>query len=283
MLPFCSYGINFINENYRWCMFFRNSKHFPNQLWTIALKTWKHWHTLDLLFIVEIICRQDLTTVSTFKAIHKAYVRHSEWFIWGFKSVGWGLARIVFLMKNHSFEMSLFISWHTVPSLPGTEHKLHKVINTFGAVNKIIIITFLTKYFCINSDPTTRRNVAAVWFATAFANRVFPTKSHRISIKKHLHRCSYWEFLYLSVVHKLGFLFKTLSAVFWLISPQYICILLFLHMYSCEVLGGFLFLCPSPTKCFVSLVSMQVMHLICCFADHIFASPCHSNDSYSSH
>ena len=152
-----------------------------------------------------------------------------------------------------------------------------------GALNKIIIITFLTKYFCINSDPTTRRNVAAVWFATAFANRVFPTKSHRISIKKHLHRFSYWEFLYLSVVHKLGFLFKTLSAVFWLISPQYIYILLFLHMYSCGVLGGFLFLCPSPTKCFVSLVSMLVMHLICCFADHIFASPCHSNDSYSSH
>ena len=87
-------------------------------------------------------------------------------------------------------------------------------------------------------------------------------------------------------VHKLGFLFKILSAVFWLISPQYICMLLFLHMYGCGVLGGFLFLCPSPTKCFVSLVSitlMQLMHLIRCLADHNFASPCHSNDSYSSH
>ena len=33
---------------------------------------------------------------------------------------------------------------------------------------------FLTRYFCINSDPTTRRKVAAVWLATAFASSVFP-------------------------------------------------------------------------------------------------------------
>lgn len=30
------------------------------------------------------------------------------------------------------------------------------------------------KYFWISSDPTTRRNVAEVWLATAFANKVFP-------------------------------------------------------------------------------------------------------------
>lgn len=32
----------------------------------------------------------------------------------------------------------------------------------------------LTKYFCINSDPTTLKNVADVWLATALANRVLP-------------------------------------------------------------------------------------------------------------
>lgn len=142
MLPFCSNGINFINENYRWRMLFCYSKHFPDQLWTISLKTWKDWHALDLLLIVKIICRQDLTTASTFKAIHIAYVRHSEWFIWGFRSVGWGLARIVFLMKNHCFEMSLFISWHTV-----TEHKLHKVINTFRGHKQHKLLLFLPNIF----------------------------------------------------------------------------------------------------------------------------------------
>lgn len=30
------------------------------------------------------------------------------------------------------------------------------------------------RYFWISSLPTTRKNVAAVWFATAFASRVFP-------------------------------------------------------------------------------------------------------------
>ena len=30
------------------------------------------------------------------------------------------------------------------------------------------------RYFCINSEPTTRRKVAEVWLATAFAKRVFP-------------------------------------------------------------------------------------------------------------
>lgn len=32
-------------------------------------------------------------------------------------------------------------------------------------------------YFWINSDPTTRRNVADVWLATAFASRVLPAQS----------------------------------------------------------------------------------------------------------
>ncbi len=35
------------------------------------------------------------------------------------------------------------------------------------------------RYFWISSDPTTRRNVADVWFATAFANNVFPAKHKR--------------------------------------------------------------------------------------------------------
>ena len=35
-----------------------------------------------------------------------------------------------------------------------------------------------TKYFCINSDPQTRRNVADVWLATALTRRVFPTHIH---------------------------------------------------------------------------------------------------------
>ena len=30
------------------------------------------------------------------------------------------------------------------------------------------------KYFWISSEPTTRKNVAEVWLATAFANNVFP-------------------------------------------------------------------------------------------------------------
>jgi hypothetical protein len=33
-----------------------------------------------------------------------------------------------------------------------------------------------TKYFCISSDPTTLRNVADVWFATALASNVFPAR-----------------------------------------------------------------------------------------------------------
>jgi len=42
-----------------------------------------------------------------------------------------------------------------------------------------IIITMLfmfTRYFCISSDPTTLRNVADVWLATALANKVFPKR-----------------------------------------------------------------------------------------------------------
>ena len=34
------------------------------------------------------------------------------------------------------------------------------------------------KYFWINSDPTTLKNVAEVSFATAFAKRVFPVPGY---------------------------------------------------------------------------------------------------------
>jgi hypothetical protein len=36
------------------------------------------------------------------------------------------------------------------------------------------MVQVLTKYFWMSSEPTTLRNVADVWLATAFASKVFP-------------------------------------------------------------------------------------------------------------
>ena len=47
----------------------------------------------------------------------------------------------------------------------------------FKVIKRYIIIS-LTKYFCISSDPTTRKKVADVWLATAFASSVFPAKEN---------------------------------------------------------------------------------------------------------
>jgi len=54
-------------------------------------------------------------------------------------------------------------------------------INTIeGALSWAALNNYLTnfgpspRYFCISYDPTTLKNVADVWFATALASKVFP-------------------------------------------------------------------------------------------------------------
>ena len=57
----------------------------------------------------------------------------------------------------------------------------------------VFITEIITRYFCINSDPTTLRNVADVWLATALANRVFPgnkTKCELGITSRDLNTCS---------------------------------------------------------------------------------------------
>ncbi len=61
--------------------------------------------------------------------------------------------------------------------------KISKMIKTKFHENSI------TKYFWINSEPTTRKNVADVWLATALANKVFP------EIIKYEKQCFRKEFL----------------------------------------------------------------------------------------
>ena len=48
------------------------------------------------------------------------------------------------------------------------------------------------KYFWINSEPTTRKNVAEVWLATAFAKSVFPVNM------THFRKCNklLWSVIY---------------------------------------------------------------------------------------